>query len=270
MGSPDRGCGRDPCGPRCGVASYWPAAADPAAGGVAGRRVGQRVAWQLVAGRTGSGRIGRGHARVWPLVCLGPPLSLRISTAAQVLDEKLKKKGRRRVKAWPAAMFHYAWSTGQQGAHTRVRRVAGSEDARAAGGRRARHRWRGRGGGAARCWGLNPRGARRCEGGQCARGCARASGYSSRNAGLGPRRGVVAASRRSPSRRHGRQRARRPRLAGVFVTGCTVWRSRRPKTRRAFLGDRARASHGHGDTVTLCTAASSASTVCTARHEKGA
>jgi hypothetical protein len=45
-----------------------------------------------VAGRTGSEQIGRGHARVWPLVCLGFPL--RFSIAAQVLDGKpLRKDG---------------------------------------------------------------------------------------------------------------------------------------------------------------------------------
>jgi hypothetical protein len=45
-----------------------------------------------VAGRTGSERIGRGHAHLWPLVCLGFPL--RFSIAAQVLDEKsLRKDG---------------------------------------------------------------------------------------------------------------------------------------------------------------------------------
>jgi hypothetical protein len=113
----------------------------------------------------------------------------------------------------PAAGSTAARAAGQRGVPTGLPRVAGL------GGREDGQGGVARGGGAAT--GLEPssRRARWCEGGRRAQGCARASGFSSRNAGLGTRRGVVAVSRRSPARRHGRRRARRPRFAGVHVTG---------------------------------------------------
>jgi hypothetical protein len=127
-GSPDRGCGRDPLGLRCGSASYWPAAADPAAGGVAGRGVGHRV---VRPSGGGPHQIRVDRLRPRPRVVSGvpslPPFPLRYLTAAPVLDKMPKKKGRRRVEVSPAAMVLYAWATGLQGALTRFPRVVGLE-----------------------------------------------------------------------------------------------------------------------------------------------
>jgi hypothetical protein len=71
-------------------------------------------------------------------------------------------------------------------------------------------------------------------------------------------------SRRSPARRHGWRRARRPWLVGANTTGCTARCSGRPRTRRSFLWRPCtrltRPRRGHGGAAVLCTAASTAST----------
>jgi hypothetical protein len=53
-----------PRGLRCGSASHWPAAADPAVGGVAGRGVGHHVARPSGGGPHQIPWIVCGHARV--------------------------------------------------------------------------------------------------------------------------------------------------------------------------------------------------------------
>jgi hypothetical protein len=93
---------------------------------------------------------------------------------------------------------------------------------------------------------------------------------STANGEVGRDRGDGAASRRSLARRHGWRRARRPRLADVYVT-CTAWCLGRLRTRRATLWRpcvRSRPRR-HGHPVRGGGAASTVCSVITAGHEKG-
>jgi hypothetical protein len=144
---------------------------------------------------------------------------------------------RRRGRTSPAASPTVPGVAGQHGAPTWISSVLlGSEGARtgwwtsreaiAGVGAAASARWR--------CWRPNSRGGAEAREGRRARGCARASGYYCRRAGLGSRREVAAVFTVEPGSTPWVAASAAPAIGSrecVWVHGGSRARPRRPRTR---------------------------------------